>query len=212
MSERKGRAMSRGVAQGARAYVGLLAVQLVVYAVSGVTVVPLVYVTQALVAMTALSLGVLAAWNLWSWLEESGEKREARRATELLDACPSPARYDLPMIIGTDESRKPVYYQVHGAGAAALRRAMENGTLSLNGLRYAGPPPVVHRTEVTYEMRDGVRLIKEMRVIEERMLPPVRKIARSECDMCEMPTEAVLRHPDETHLCRRCKVLYLQFP
>jgi len=212
MSERKGRAMSRGVAQGVRAYTGLLAVQLVVYAVSGVRIMLLVYVTQALIAMTALSLGVLAAWNLWSWLEDGRKAREARRAREMLEAYPRPAHPGVPLAAGTDEDGRTVYCRVHGAQGTAVRRAMEHGTLSLNGLRYAGPPPVVRRTEVAYEMRGGVRLIREMRVIEERMLPPVRKIARSECEMCETPTEAVLRHPDEMHLCRRCKVLYLQFP
>jgi ABC-type nickel/cobalt efflux system permease component RcnA len=204
MSERKGGATARAAAKGVRAYMALLAVQLLLRVMFGITVPVLEAVTDALITMTALTLSVAAAWNLYSWLEESQEKRRAERAAFREPCCP--VRQDEGFTVaGIDERRKPVYVPVHSSGAAMVQRAVMRGTFSMNGYRYLGPPPVVRATEVTYEVRAGVRMITGMRITEERMLPSGERHS-SVCDACGSHLAFCSVPPGipHTHICDEC--------
>lgn len=184
MSERKGRAAAKGAVQGARCYLALVLVQAFLRTAFGITVPWLAVVTEALITMTFLTLGVVIAWNLYACLAGDTAKRRAVRAEDL------PARYRGPaarerglLVTGIDERRQPVHFPVYGSSAAAVHRAVLHGKLSVNGYRYLGPPPVALVTGVTYEVRDGVRLIREMSVAEQRMLPSGGRHS-SVCDGC----------------------------
>jgi hypothetical protein len=203
MSGRKGGATFRAAAKGVRAYMALLVVQFFLRIVLGVTVPALEAVIALLISMTALTLGVVIAWNLYAWLSEDVSKRRTVREAERAPGLP--ARDEDLIVIGIDERRKPVYVPVHGAGAAMAQRAIMCGTFSVDGYRYLGPPAVVRATRVTYEVREGVRMITGMRVTEERMLPSGEKHS-SVCDACGSHF-VYCRMPfgmEHAHVCEEC--------
>lgn len=147
MSEPKGRAVAKGAAHGCRVYMALLLLQAFLRAVFGITVPVLMAVTDVLIAMSLATFAVAVAWNVGAWFEEEHEKRRAARETDRV--CDLLAKYPPP--VRTEST--------------------------VGSLRYMGPPPIAYVTEVTYEVREGVRVFTGARTAEERV--PFR-----ECRTC----------------------------
>lgn len=159
------------------------------------------YGTLAVFTMSVMTLCVWAAWNI------------AAFAPALLDreAEPKVERHgrDGELVIGqrADGSYVRAYYSASGADAMmSLRRAYAAGTVSVNGRRYVGPPPwTTVTTQAVFEVRGGVRLIRETRITEQRMLPSGPRVSKSECDLCGTPMDVAWCSPSTPYFCHECR-------
>lgn len=150
------------------------------------------WVSLVLFLMGAATVVVWAAVNLADlpeWLAErelEGQEAERRLVTARRPRpCLPPddrvlvqdgrmTYADGRMIIGAYADGSPVYDDPF----AAVRRAYQAGTLSVNGRRYAGPPPPGYGR--------GSR------------------VSKSECDECGAPMDVAWCGPETPYLCQQC--------
>lgn len=146
----------------------------------------------------AVTVGGLAALTVWTSFNVPELVRRVSREPRCEPTTarrPRLSRDSFRMPVGMDEDGRTVYSSLHGTAAPAVRRAAQNGTLSLNGYRYLGPPPGPYGFEGPYEVREGVRVPAG---------PAGLRITKSACDSCGTPTGTAWCEPGTVYLCRRC--------
>lgn len=194
MSERKGSATARGVMSGLRAAAGLALLGGALWPGAWAAARFLLTAAADLAVMSALTLGVVVAWNVASW---GGEGRQARRERSVERSLAQVARQAARM---RDQAREQ-HGRVIAAGADERGRELlmpccsrARVTASEGSYRFAGPPPAVRFSRGTREVSEGARLTRGS-----------GSVVKSECDFCGAPVDVALCHPGVPYPCRECR-------
>jgi hypothetical protein len=156
------------------------------------------YVSDMLLIMTVLATLVLLGWNI---LHPDREEQEERR--ELLEEAAA-LRSDY-LVSRPERTMADVCSEM-----AAFRRAWAADTVSVNGLRYLGPPLVITPArgiqvppDVMFKPCQAEH--QSARGVDMATGEVLERVVKSECDGCGVPLDVAWCTPGVPYLCWSCR-------